>query len=89
MVSLCAFINPSSRPFVVVVSLTDRVFQFSGSGIFKSSDPPALAKAIVQAVTHYNNPAILADISTGLGEAMKGEGDLKRPGVEQLSGRGY
>lgn len=45
---------------------------FVGSGIFKSGDPAKRAKAIVQAVTHYNNPKILAEVSTGLGEAMVG-----------------
>jgi len=45
---------------------------FVGSGIFKSSKPEAMAKSIVDAVTHYNEPEILAKISTGLGEAMKG-----------------
>lgn len=43
---------------------------FVGSGIFKSSDPAKRARAMVQAVTHYNNPHILADVSTDLGEAM-------------------
>lgn len=45
---------------------------FVGSGIFKSGDPAKRAKAIVQAVTNYNNPAILAELSTDLGEAMVG-----------------
>jgi len=45
---------------------------FVGSGIFKSTDPAARAKAIVLAVTYYNKPAKLAEISAGLGEAMKG-----------------
>ena len=45
---------------------------FVGSGIFKSGDPAKRARAIVQAVTNYNNPAILADLSTDLGEAMVG-----------------
>ena len=45
---------------------------FVGSGIFKSSDPKKCAVAIVQAVTHYQNPTILAEVSTGLGEAMHG-----------------
>lgn len=43
---------------------------FVGSGIFKSSDPRLRAKAIVDAVTHYKDPAFLAEVSTGLGEAM-------------------
>lgn len=45
---------------------------FVGSGIFKSSHPEAMAAAIVKAVTYYQDPSILAEISTGLGEAMKG-----------------
>ncbi|MBI5753551.1 pyridoxal 5'-phosphate synthase lyase subunit PdxS [Candidatus Peregrinibacteria bacterium] len=43
---------------------------FVGSGIFKSSDPAARAKAIVEATLHFDNPAILAKCSEGLGEAM-------------------
>ncbi|TFK55190.1 vitamin B6 biosynthesis protein [Heliocybe sulcata] len=53
---------------------------FVGSGIFKSGDPAKRAKAIVQAVTHYNNPKTLAEISGDLGEAMVGlniEPDMK------------
>lgn len=45
---------------------------FVGSGIFKSKDPAARAKAIVAATTHYNDPNILAEISKDLGEAMPG-----------------
>jgi pyridoxal 5'-phosphate synthase pdxS subunit len=45
---------------------------FVGSGIFKSKDPVARAKAIVAATTHYNDPIILAEISRDLGEAMPG-----------------
>jgi len=45
---------------------------FVGSGIFKSKDPAARAKAIVAATTHYNDPKILAEISTDLGDAMPG-----------------
>jgi len=45
---------------------------FVGSGIFKSGDPLKRAKAIVQAVTHYNNPEVLATVSEDLGEAMVG-----------------
>ena len=45
---------------------------FVGSGIFKSSNPEVRAKAIVQAVTHYKDPAIIAEVSKGLGEAMPG-----------------
>lgn len=45
---------------------------FVGSGIFKSSDPARFAKAIVTATTNYNDPAVLAEVSEGLGEAMPG-----------------
>ncbi len=45
---------------------------FVGSGIFKSGDPAKRAKAIVEAVTHYQNPEVLANVSRGLGEAMVG-----------------
>jgi len=45
---------------------------FVGSGIFLSGDPAKRARAIVQAVTHYNNPKILAEVSEGIGEAMVG-----------------
>ncbi len=45
---------------------------FVGSGIFKSDDPASRAKAIVEATTHYDDPAILAKVSTGLGAAMPG-----------------
>jgi pyridoxal 5'-phosphate synthase pdxS subunit len=46
---------------------------FVGSGIFKSSDPPRFARAIVEATTHFREPAIVAKVSRGLGEAMRGE----------------
>ncbi len=45
---------------------------FVGSGIFKSKDPEKRAKAIVEATLHYNDPKILAKVSRGLGEPMKG-----------------
>ena len=45
---------------------------FVGSGIFKSGDPVKRAQAIVKAVTNYNDPKILAEISEDLGEAMVG-----------------
>ncbi|MDP3975618.1 MAG: pyridoxal 5'-phosphate synthase lyase subunit PdxS [bacterium] len=45
---------------------------FVGSGIFKSSDPAKRARAIVEAVTHYNDPKKLAKVSEDLGEAMEG-----------------
>lgn len=45
---------------------------FVGSGIFKSSNPEVMARAIVKATAYYNDPKILAEVSEGLGEAMKG-----------------
>jgi pyridoxal 5'-phosphate synthase pdxS subunit len=45
---------------------------FVGSGIFKSADPLTMAKAIVQATAHYDDPKILLEASRGLSEAMKG-----------------
>ncbi len=45
---------------------------FVGSGIFKSKDPKRMAKAIVEATTHYNDAKIIAKASEGLGDAMKG-----------------
>ena len=45
---------------------------FVGSGIFKSSDPAVRAKAIVESVSHWDDPSVLAKVSEGIGEAMKG-----------------
>lgn len=50
---------------------------FVGSGIFKSANPEARARAIVQATTHYKDPKVLMDVSTGLGPAMVGICDIK------------
>jgi pyridoxal 5'-phosphate synthase pdxS subunit len=46
---------------------------FVGSGIFKSEDPARRARAIVEATTHYNDPQIVAKVSRGLGEPMRGQ----------------
>merc|ERR1719359_1487515 len=54
---------------------------FVGSGIFKSGDPRKRGKAIVQAVTHYKDAKILAEVSTDLGEAMVGIQDLKKSAI--------
>src|SRR5437899_3254593 len=62
---------------------------FVGSGIFKSGDPARRARAIVQAVTHYNDPAILAEVSRDLGEAMVGINVSTLPQEEMLSVRGW
>jgi len=66
---------------------TDGVFV--GSGIFKSSNPAAMAKAIVMATTHYQNAEIIAEVSAGLGEAMRGIeiGTIKKE--ELLATRGW
>ena len=45
---------------------------FVGSGIFKSEDPVRMARAIVEATTHYEDPGVVAKVSTGLGKAMVG-----------------
>ena len=62
---------------------------FVGSGIFKSSDPAKRAAAIVKAVTHYNDPYILAEVSRNLGEPMVGRNVSTMPEVERLAGRGW
>ncbi len=62
---------------------------FVGSGVFKSSDPPQRASAIVQAVTHYRDPEILREISRELGEAMVGLPISRIPDEERLSVRGW
>jgi len=61
---------------------------FVGSGIFKSSDPSAMAGAIVRATTHYTDPALLAEVSKGLGEAMPGLeiGDIGKENLIQFRG---
>ena len=46
---------------------------FVGSGIFKSSNPEKMARAIVQATAHFDDPKLIAKVSEGLGEAMKGQ----------------
>jgi pyridoxal 5'-phosphate synthase pdxS subunit len=56
---------------------------FVGSGIFKSEDPPERARAIVQATTHYDDPKLLAEVSKGIGKAMKGL-DIKSLKPEEL-----
>jgi len=62
---------------------------FVGSGIFKSSDPDRMAHAIVEAVAYYDNPKVLARISRGLGEAMKGIDVSKLSEEELLQTRGW
>lgn len=62
---------------------------FVGSGIFKSDDPAPRAKAIVEAVYHFDEPDVLAEISSGLGEPMRGIQVSDIPEAEQLQGRGW
>jgi pyridoxal 5'-phosphate synthase pdxS subunit len=62
---------------------------FVGSGIFKSGDPLARAKAIVRATTHYQDPQILAEVSRNLGEPMVGINLDILPEKELMARRGW
>jgi pyridoxal 5'-phosphate synthase pdxS subunit len=62
---------------------------FVGAGIFKSESPEAMARAIVEAVHHYDDPAHLAKVSKGLGAAMKGLDAASIPEAEALQTRGW
>jgi pyridoxal 5'-phosphate synthase pdxS subunit len=62
---------------------------FVGSGIFKSGDPAKRAKAIVEAVTHYSNPEILAEVSKDLGEPMVGINVSSLSEADLIAGRGW
>jgi pyridoxal 5'-phosphate synthase pdxS subunit len=62
---------------------------FVGSGIFKSSNPEARAKAIVEATTHFKDPKIIAEVSKNLGEAMPGLDIKQIPAEELLAPRGW
>ncbi len=62
---------------------------FVGSGIFKADDPKERAKAIVEAVTHYDDPKALVKISKGLGNAMKGIEISTIPEAQRLQVRGW
>ncbi len=62
---------------------------FVGSGIFKSEDPPARAKAIVEATTHWDDPEVLAKVSEGLLDAMKGLDISEIPEGQLLQERGW
>ena len=62
---------------------------FVGSGIFKSNNPQLMANAIVKATTHYEDPDIIAEVSTGLGDAMPGLDVRTMPEEEQLATRGW
>ncbi len=62
---------------------------FVGSGIFKSGDPAHRAAAIVKAVTHYNDPYILAEVSRNLGAPMVGRNISTMPDSERMADRGW
>jgi pyridoxal 5'-phosphate synthase pdxS subunit len=62
---------------------------FVGSGVFKSDDPENIGKAIVEAVTHYNDPKIIAEVSKGLGEPMVGIEMSSLKEEQILSTRGW
>ncbi len=62
---------------------------FVGSGIFKSEDPPARARAIVRAVTHFRDPAVLLEVSRDLSAAMPGLDIHKISDEERLQHRGW
>ena len=62
---------------------------FVGSGIFKSDNPKIRAKAIVEATTHYDNPKMIAQVSEGLGEAMKGIEISQIAAAERMQDRGW
>ncbi len=62
---------------------------FVGSGIFKSSNPEARAKAIVKATTHFREPAVIAEVSKGIGAPMPGIDIKTIPPQELLASRGW
>jgi pyridoxal 5'-phosphate synthase pdxS subunit len=62
---------------------------FVGSGIFKSENPAVRAKAVVEATTHFNDPARIAHVSRGLGVAMRGRQVTDIPESERLAVRGW
>ena len=62
---------------------------FVGSGIFKSDNPARRAKAIVEAVAHYRDAALIAEVSRGLGEAMRGQSVAQLEDRDKIAGRGW
>ncbi len=62
---------------------------FVGSGIFKSADPAPRARAVVRATTHYKDPRVVAEVSRGLGEPMRGLDVAKLSEAERLQTRGW
>jgi len=62
---------------------------FVGSGIFKSSKPATMAKAIVKATAHYKDAKIIAKVSKNLGDAMLGLNAKQIPPDQLIAGRGW
>jgi len=62
---------------------------FVGSGIFKSDDPAARAKAIVEATTYFNDPDVLAKVTRTTGEPMRGMDVRSMSDDERLASRGW
>jgi pyridoxal 5'-phosphate synthase pdxS subunit len=62
---------------------------FVGSGIFKSADPAPRARAVVRATTHWREPKLVAEVSRGLGEPMRGMEMAQVPEGERLQARGW
>jgi pyridoxal 5'-phosphate synthase pdxS subunit len=62
---------------------------FGGSGICKSSDPAQRAKAIVEATSHFTDAKLIAEVSRGLGEPMRGLALETIPAAERLAVRGW
>lgn len=62
---------------------------FVGSGIFKSDNPAKRAKAIVEAVAHYKDAKLIAEVSKGLGDAMRGESVAQMEDKDKIAGRGW
>jgi pyridoxal 5'-phosphate synthase pdxS subunit len=62
---------------------------FVGSGIFKSDNPARRAKAIVEAVAHYTDAHLIAEVSKGLGKAMRGQSVAQMEDKDKIAGRGW
>ena len=62
---------------------------FVGSGIFKSDNPAKRAKAIVEAVAHYKDAQLIAEVSKGLGDAMRGQSVAQMDDKDKIAGRGW
>lgn len=62
---------------------------FVGSGVFKASDPVAVAASVVKATTHYQDAEIIAEVSKGLGAAMPGVSVKSIPKEQLLAPRGW